>query len=205
MALGDLSFKLYTDSNLTVAFGGSYQLTHYTDLSDNPQDFLLYFGSTETDRVLKTTTSPGVNNITVTPTSIADAWEASTAYILGDSVLPTTPNGYRYVCTTAGTSGGSEPTWPTTPIGQTVADGTAVWTLTAAAHATTEIKLAATALGLDSATAGAALSFGTSVSSGVVNAKQVHIRITNAVATASDNTGYPELGININDVTESAA
>jgi len=44
------------------------------------------------------------------------AWEATTAYSLGDVVVPTTgkENGFRYECTTAGTSGSSEPTWKTT-------------------------------------------------------------------------------------------
>lgn len=55
------------------------------------------------------------------------AWQASTAYSLGDAVRPTTRNGYAYECTVAGTSGGSEPTWPTTP-GNTVVDGTVTWT-----------------------------------------------------------------------------
>lgn len=54
-------------------------------------------------------------------------WASVTAYALGAYVKPTTPNGYRYECTTAGTSGTSEPTWPTT-IGATVTDGTVVWT-----------------------------------------------------------------------------
>jgi len=56
-------------------------------------------------------------------------WVANTAYALGDIVVPTgTPNGYCYICTTAGTSHATtEPTWPTT-IGDTVNDGTAVWT-----------------------------------------------------------------------------
>jgi len=55
------------------------------------------------------------------------AWAASTAYNLGDFRRPTTPNGFRYEVTTAGTSGGSEPAWPTT-VGTTVTDGTVVWT-----------------------------------------------------------------------------
>jgi hypothetical protein len=56
-------------------------------------------------------------------------WTADTAYALEFVVEPVTPNGYRYECTTAGTSDSSagEPTWPTT-IGDTVADGTATWT-----------------------------------------------------------------------------
>ena len=43
------------------------------------------------------------------------------------AVTPVTKNGRKYICTGAGTSGGTEPTWPTT-IGQTVADGTVTWT-----------------------------------------------------------------------------
>lgn len=39
---------------------------------------------------------------------------------------PTTPNGHVYKVVTAGTSGGSEPTWPTTT-GATVTDGTVTW------------------------------------------------------------------------------
>lgn len=54
-------------------------------------------------------------------------WVASTAYALGDRVIPAAHNGHAYVCTTAGTSGASAPTWPTTQ-GATVTDGTAVWT-----------------------------------------------------------------------------
>jgi hypothetical protein len=56
-------------------------------------------------------------------------WAASTAYVLGDLRLPALglENGFRYECTTAGTSGGSAPTWPIIE-GATVADNTATWT-----------------------------------------------------------------------------
>jgi hypothetical protein len=37
------------------------------------------------------------------------------------------PNGLAYQCTTAGVTGSTEPTWPTI-VGQTVTDGTIVWT-----------------------------------------------------------------------------
>ena len=53
-------------------------------------------------------------------------WVASTAYALGDVARPVTGNSHLYQCTTAGTSGSTQPTWPTT--GGTVTDGTAVWT-----------------------------------------------------------------------------
>lgn len=53
------------------------------------------------------------------------AWAASTAYSVGDTAQPTTANGYYYRCTVAGTSGSTEPTWPTTS--GTVADGGVTW------------------------------------------------------------------------------
>ena len=63
----------------------------------------------------------------------ASAWAASTAYVLYNKVLRSTGTGSEsgvglyFQCTTAGTTGGTEPTWDTTP-GNTTADGTAVWT-----------------------------------------------------------------------------
>lgn len=55
------------------------------------------------------------------------AWAGTTAYAAGYNVRPTTANGFKYICTTAGTSSGAEPTWPTT-YGSTVTDGTVTWT-----------------------------------------------------------------------------
>lgn len=203
MALVDLSFKLYTDTGLTTPFGGTYQLTHNTSLSDNPQDFVLYFGSADATRQLEANSNPGVDNITLTPTDQLDDWATATAYSLGDLVEPTTPNGKVYKCTTAGTSHAStEPTWPTASIGSTVSDGTVVWTLQGARHLVTEIKLASTNGGLAAATAGAALSLGTTVLGGTGNYEEVHIRVTNAVTTVRNNTGHPELSIDINEVVE---
>jgi len=63
------------------------------------------------------------------------AWQASHAYVLGDIVVPTAglENGFRYECTTAGTSDSSEPTWPLTE-GGTVDDNTATWTCRFGSH-----------------------------------------------------------------------
>ncbi|MHC1730198.1 MAG: pilus assembly protein [Syntrophobacteraceae bacterium] len=53
-------------------------------------------------------------------------WTASTAYALGTSVRPPTANGYAYICTQAGTSGSSAPSWSTT-VGATVNDSSVKW------------------------------------------------------------------------------
>lgn len=58
----------------------------------------------------------------------ATVWAASAAYSVGALVAPTTGNdlGHYFKATVAGTSGATEPTWPTV-VGQTVTDGTVTW------------------------------------------------------------------------------
>src|SRR5262249_25880603 len=62
---------------------------------------------------------------------VGDRWLANTAYALGEVVTPssggTVGNGHTYRCTTAGTSGATQPSFPTSE-GATVTDGTVVWT-----------------------------------------------------------------------------
>ncbi len=57
-------------------------------------------------------------------------WAASSSYEHGDTIFPTTPNGFCYVAyiwdanyITSGTSGGTEPTWGTTKGGNTSDNG----------------------------------------------------------------------------------
>jgi len=63
------------------------------------------------------------------------AWQASHAYVLGDVVVPTAglENGFRYECTTAGTSGASAPTWSIAEGGDTT-DNTVHWTTRLGCH-----------------------------------------------------------------------
>jgi len=202
MALADLSFKLYTDVGLTSPFSGTYQLTHSTTLSDNPQDFVLYFGSNATDTQLQAVSGPGVDDIVLTPTDIVSNWTASTAYTLGQVREPSTPNGRVYQVTVAGTSSGTEPTWPTSGIGSTVTDGSVTWRYLGPRHEITEITLGLTEGDLDTNTPGAPLALGPTILSGVANAVEVHIRIDNAVTNVRNTVGHPEIGIFINEVIE---
>lgn len=197
------TFLLATNTSLTLEFGGYEDLIHNTDESDNPQDLAaLYLGSVNSTRTLKATSNPGVDNITLTPTDILPMWVLSTAYVLNQRAQPTTPNGYVYSCTTAGTSSATEPTWPTS-INSTVADGSAVWTCVSTKHEITEITLALTnAVDLDTNTPGAPLSLGTSISGGTSNKKTIYIRVENDVNIVGNNTSYPDIAIVLNGVTE---
>ena len=57
----------------------------------------------------------------------SDAWAPSAVYAAGAFVRPTTANGFRYQAGSGGTSGTTEPTWPTT-IGDTVTSDGITWT-----------------------------------------------------------------------------
>lgn len=202
MPLGTTTFDFYIDSNLTIPFGGLYQLIHFSDLSDNPQDFILYLGSNNTDTQLQAQSAPGVDPIVLTPVDTLPVWEASTAYSIGDKVQPTSPNGRRYVCVTAGTSDTTEPVFPTTSVGEQVIDGTCVWRYESAKHETTELKMATTLGGITSATPGSSLSLPSSILSGVPNAQEIHLRIENTVTTIGNNIGTPAVSISINGIEE---
>ena len=58
------------------------------------------------------------------------AWSRSATYSVGDRVSGTAVVGLEGRCTTAGVSAGYEPVWPAV-VGDTVTDGTAVWTMQA--------------------------------------------------------------------------
>lgn len=66
-----------------------------------------------------------INHENFSPGSV---WRASFDYAAGNIVLPTIQNGHRYKVTTdAGSSGASQPAWPTAP-GATIVDGGLTWT-----------------------------------------------------------------------------
>lgn len=50
-------------------------------------------------------------------------WTASTAYSVGDRIVPSVANGRVYECKCAGTSGVTEPDWPDYPGGQFMGQG----------------------------------------------------------------------------------
>lgn len=57
-------------------------------------------------------------------------WLPNTAYAVTAVVIPTTFAGFTWRCTTGGTSGAVEPTWPVDPsITPTIADGSVTWSV----------------------------------------------------------------------------
>ena len=54
------------------------------------------------------------------------AWQPNTAYVVGDIIRPEPQNGRSYICTVAGTTGGTPPAWPTVEKSTTI-DGTVTW------------------------------------------------------------------------------
>lgn len=68
---------------------------------------------------------PDVSAVTVNAPATT-LFTVTTAYLLNALVRPITPNGHYYKVTTAGTTAGTEPTWPTS--GGTVTSGTVVFT-----------------------------------------------------------------------------
>ncbi|MDZ7831621.1 MAG: hypothetical protein U5L07_07700 [Desulfobacterales bacterium] len=71
--------------------------------------------------------SNGIGNATGNDTWAVNKWSAETAYSLGDECIPdASQTGYTYRVTSAGTTGATEPTWPTT-LGNTVVDGAVTW------------------------------------------------------------------------------
>lgn len=199
------TFGIFTDTNLTSEFNGTFSLQHYTDFSDNPQDMqVLYVGSAAASKLMQTSLNPGVDNITLSIVDTLPEWEADIAYLEGDRVQPVGGNGYVYVCTVAGDSDSSEPTWPVPPdpFGETVVDNEVTWALVSPKHETTEVKLALSSGGLTSATGGASLPLSNTIESGTGNKIAVYIRVENAVDKVSNNIGTPDIGIRINSVIE---
>ena len=101
----------YADLNAQATLGAG--VTDYDAWLDGPQAL--------------TGNSNSIGNAIGNLTLAVDRWNASTAYTLNNECTPdASQNGYTYRVTVAGTSGGGEPTWPTT-LGNTVVDGAVTW------------------------------------------------------------------------------
>jgi hypothetical protein len=67
-----------------------------------------------------------IHNAWIVDTTTMVTWLPNNSYTLGTAILPTVSNNYYYICTRAGVSDATEPTWETT-IGFLNLDGTCTW------------------------------------------------------------------------------
>jgi len=133
--------KLYGDTGATLK-GVRVVTSDGTTVHPDFDLFTADDGTTYAPPVVANVSITGLTNAGAVPTRLqlinttalsAAAWASSTAYADGDVRKRTTGIGTENTAglymrvTTAGTSGGSEPTWNTTP-GGTTTDGTVTWT-----------------------------------------------------------------------------
>ena len=180
------TFAFYADAALTTPLV-TLTTQHLTDASTDPIDAQVWIGSTASGKQLRAASNPGVDQITLTILQKIAAWSAAAAVSAGALRRPTTTNNRVYQAGGSGTTGATEPTWPTT-IGATVADNGITWTCLAYEDTPNEVKLATTQAGLAAATPGAGLNLGTTLLSGVGNATPVWLRVTNTDADIRDQT-----------------
>ena len=193
------TFAFYADASLTTPLT-TLTTRHLTDASTDPIDAQIWLGSTASGKQLRAASNPGVDQIALTITQKIAAWAAGAAIASGAVRRPTSTNNRVYQAGGAGTTGATEPTWPTT-IGDAVVDNDITWTCLAYEDTPNEVKLATTQAGLAGATAGAGLNLGTTLLSGVGNATPVWVRVTNPDANIQDQT---HLRPQTNDVREDA-
>lgn len=176
-------FHLHSDANLTVirlyitdALGNPLRST---DLPYTEQQWL---GSLDSSESLKDGLSPGGANVTLPIKHAVSEWAPGVAIGAAEERRTTAHNGYVYAAQAAGTTGVSEPVWPTT-IGGTVVDNDITWECVRRTMEPESMKLSLTEIGLDSAVGGATLDLGvTAVPGGLLNSIEVWVRIENVAA-----------------------
>lgn len=191
----------YEDSGLTVQ-AGAVNISQLEDGTSvpaypSPADQVIYFGLANAAKKVQALSSPGVDHILVSIVTNVGSWAASTAVLLNDLMQPDPPNGYKYQALGNGTTGASPPTLPTV-IGQTVIDNDFTWECVDEIHLASEVRLATSKAGLDTATPGANLDIGTTVTGGT--AVPVWMRTASGVHPAGGP--YADLRLETVDLVE---
>ena len=115
------SIQLQSNLDASSAVGTSYSTSiDVYDSLGNSHVVTVDFTKTAANTWGYTMSVPGAD-VGVNPST----WSSATAYTAGQTIVPNPANGDMYVCTTAGTSGATAPTFPT-GAGATVADGAAI-------------------------------------------------------------------------------
>ncbi|NOR70894.1 MAG: hypothetical protein GQ532_14570 [Methylomarinum sp.] len=198
----DISLKFHTDPAAQIPVSLS-AINHLIDGSNDPQSFVFYLSSINALKKFQAASNPGVDDLFVEVINVTSLWAATTTKVLNDTVRTTAKNGYRYKAQAvagAGNTGASEPAWTLT-IGQTVVDGDITWINDGKLHESTEMKLALSLVGLDTAVAGASVNLGSVITGGAANNIPLYIRVDDATAIVDK---FVDLGIGVLNARELA-
>lgn len=113
-ANGNFGFFLSSIENDTT------RITHRTQFSSLNSRIDLGFGTSQQSQ------NATVRKFVLNYTQIPTAWTANQVVAAGEIRRPTTPNGRRYLASAGGTTGATQPTWPTA-YGGSIVDGTVTW------------------------------------------------------------------------------
>lgn len=198
------TFKIWADETMLTEFGSPTPTGNQTNIHHNgkdSQEFMFFLGSKAVSRKMQTAQNSGNDFIQIQVIDILPERKAEHEYSEGNLIEPELNNGFVYQCITGGISGKDAPNWPI-GIGSEVRDGAAVFRNVGAKHATSEVRLALSKVGLDKAEAGAALQLAPELPSGVAVA--IYVRVTNGVSDVYNSINTPILAIQTNECVEVA-
>ena len=197
--MADLTFKLWQDQAMTQALPNfdNWPVIRVDYNGAETKTGVLYFGSKTVGRQLGVQASSTDANPKLSIAETNQAWVASKAVTAGKIVQP--ENGYMYRASKGGTTGSTEPTWPTTT-DTGVDDGTTRWVNIGKAFDKSFIKLALSESGLSSGSD--TINLPAIINSGAPI--PIWFKATNTDAYLRSDATDPIVRIQINKVTEKA-
>ena len=184
-------FTFWANPEMTAEVTSPYPIVYN---GTGSVDIVMYYGSNDADEILTSATS---EPITLMPINKLEKWESARYYKVGDIIEPVIANGQMYKCTIPGTSGHTEPEWQTKPAA-VISSGTAQFISYGAKFVCSDVKMALSRTGLDTADAGGSISLGQSMRGGAPIA--IYIRITNRFNNLRSDTTDPCISIGTNKV-----
>jgi len=109
----------------SAAAQSALRMTGLDKFAPPPSEPALVTLSEEEHIVVNTTSMADQTEIILKQTIIPE-WKPSIQHLVGDRILPSAATGHIYRCTVAGTTGVSEPTWPSIATASQI-DGTITW------------------------------------------------------------------------------
>lgn len=190
--MNDLENIFWQDAGMTLPFEmvgleSRMTVTHRNGIDVG--DLVFYIG--HPDPLVKLLPASGSGSIVLSIADVFPRWQASQQYFFGQLVTATgAGNGFMYRCMNMGTSGSVEPIWPSERADE-VADGGTRWVNIGERFLGSNVKMAKSLAGLDSAVGGGALVIGSEILCGDGTAIAIHVRIVNPSAALRSDSVNP--------------